>query len=146
MAALLTSMYRHISALTNKRNKLTTWRHSAWRSIRVDELSRRTNSSTARLPVSLDFRLNDCVSGQRMILYLLTDISTCHYLTIELRWDPGGLTDISSFCQTAYNLNTGLVIQSITFVIKQWHVCQCLRVSKYSLFEVGCAGVAQLIL
>jgi hypothetical protein len=130
MAALFTSMYRHISAFTNKRYKLTTWRHSAWRSI--DELSRRANSSTARLPVSLDFRLNDCGSGQRMILCVLTDMFTCHYLTIEIRWDPGGLTDISSSCQTAYNLNTRLAIQSITLVIKQWHVCQSLHVNKYS--------------
>jgi len=83
MAALRTVLCGDISASSNKRKKLTTRRHSASRGI--DELSKRTNSSTARLLVSLDIWLNDCISGQRMIRCVLTDISTCHYLTIEIR-------------------------------------------------------------
>jgi hypothetical protein len=85
----------------------------------------------------LDIWLTECISRQRMIPCILTDISTCHCLTIEIRWDPGGLTDISSFCQTAYNLNTGLVIQSITtLVMKLWHVCESLHANKCSFFEM----------
>ena len=85
----------------------------------------------------LDIWLTECISRQRMIPCILTDISTCHCLTIEIRWDPGGLTDISSFCQTAYNLNTGLVIQSITtLVMKLWHVCESLHANKFSFFEM----------
>jgi hypothetical protein len=140
MAALRTVLCGDISTSSNKRKKLTTWRHSASRG--TGELSKRTNSSIARLLVSLDIWLNDCISGQRMIRCVLRDISTCHYLTIEIRWDPGGLTDISSFCQTAYNFNTGHVMQSITLVIKLWHLCQSLHANKFSFFEVGCAGTA----
>lgn len=144
MAALRALLCVDISASSNKRKKLTTWLQSASRGI--DELPKKTNSSTARLLVSLDIWLNDCISGQRMIRCVLTDISTCHSLTIEIRWDPGGLTDISSFCQTAYNFNTGHVIQSITLVIKLRHLCQSLHANTFSFFEVGCAGVTQPVL
>jgi len=108
MAALRTVLCWDISTSSNKRKTLTTWRHSASRGL--DELSK-----------ELPRRLHGCwchwIFGWTTVLadsewfgpYWQT--STCHYLTIEIRWDPGGLTDISSFCQTAYNFNTGHVIQ-----------------------------------